>query len=62
MKKFKHVTKFQIGWFTSIIWSPFLTNQEMFGLSTFYNYLITVGIGFVLYIIGLVIADEFCEK
>lgn len=62
MKKLKYVTKFQIGFLTSVIWSPFLNYQEMFGLSTFYNYLITVGIGLVLYFIGVFVADKICEK
>lgn len=62
MKKLKYATKFQIGFITSIIWSPFLTNQEMFGLSTFCNYLISVGIGLVLYFIGVFVADKVCEK
>lgn len=62
MKKLKCVTKFQIGFLTSVIWSPFLNHQEMFKLNTFYNYLITVGIGLILYFIGVFVADKVCKK
>jgi hypothetical protein len=62
MKKLKNVTKFQIGFLTSAIWSTFFNHREMFGLSTFYNYLITLGIGLILYFIGVFVANKICEK
>ena len=61
MKKLENCCRFHVGWIMSSIWIPFLNQREMFGSNPIINFIIAIGIGVIIMIIGLWIASKICK-
>lgn len=62
MKKFKILTKFQMGFIVSAIWTPFLNHRDIFSSNSIVNCLIVNLIGVMMILVGGWFADKMCDK
>lgn len=57
------MTKFQVGFITCAVWSPFwIRRSDIFGSNYITSYLVAAIIAVVMMLIGDWIADKFCKE